>query len=190
LRFNWAIQILLSGVCAAVGSLSRIGVLDNGFAIPDGNIQFHTQEVTIRQHVVLWGALGLVLAGCGSSEPGRTSGGMATGAGTGALIGLIGGPIGVVVGAAVGAGAGALTATNTAPSAVNLGDPLWAHSPGAAGPPGGGPVQPSQADGGMPPPRPLESASSYAPPPAQPSPGASPVPLSSPIESQPLPPAQ
>jgi hypothetical protein len=49
---------------------------------------------------MLCGVLGLTLAGCGSSEPGRTSGGMATGAGTGAVIGLIGGPIGVVIGAA------------------------------------------------------------------------------------------
>ena len=152
--------------------------------------------MTIRQHVILWGAVGLMLAGCGSSEPGRTSGGMATGAGTGALIGLIGGPIGVVVGAAVGAGAGALTATNTAPSNVNLGDPLWADQPGVAAPPSAGPVQPSPADGGMPPPRPLESADAYGvSPQSQPSsvpapPDASPVPLSQPIQSQPLPPAQ
>ena len=146
--------------------------------------------MTIRQHLILYGALAVALAGCGSSEPGRTSGGIATGAGTGAVIGLIGGPIGVVVGAAVGAGAGALTATNTAPTAVNLGDPLWAHSPGVAGPAVGGPVQPSAADGGMPPPRPLESADAYGAPPPPPSQGASPVPLTAPIESQPLPPAR
>jgi hypothetical protein len=158
--------------------------------------QVQIEEVTIRQHVILWGAVALVLAGCGSSEPGRTSGGMATGAGTGAVIGLIGGPLGVVIGAAVGAGAGALTATNTAPSAVNLGDPLWAHSPGVAAPPGGGPVQPSPADGGMAPPQPLESAASYGaaptntPMPPQASPGGSPMPLNVPIESQPLPPAR
>jgi hypothetical protein len=150
----------------------------------------------MRRHVMLWGALAMTLAGCGSSEPGRTSGGMATGAGTGAVIGLVGGPIGVVVGAAVGAGAGALTATNTKPSTVNLGDPLWAHSPGVAAPPGSGPVQPSPADGGMPPPQPLESASAYAPPapPAPPPPGppsaGAPIPLTAPIQSQPLPPAQ
>jgi hypothetical protein len=146
-----------------------------------------------RPHVMLAGALAMMLSGCGSSEPGRTSGGIATGAGTGALIGLIGGPIGVVIGAAVGAGAGALTATNTKPAAVNLGDPLWAHSPGGAAPPGGGPVQPSPADGGMPPPQPLENDASYgAPPPPSPSPaqGGSPVPLTAPIQSQPLPPAQ
>jgi hypothetical protein len=149
-------------------------------------------RVGMRRHAALWSAVALLLAGCGSSEPGRTSGGMATGAGTGALIGIIGGPIGIVIGAAVGAGAGALTATNTKPSNVNLGDPLWAQSPGVAAPPGGGPVQPSPADGGMPPPRPLESAADYGSPPplSQPSPGASPVPLNAPIQSQPLPPAQ
>jgi hypothetical protein len=124
----------------------------------------------MRRHVMLWSVL--ALAGCGSSEPGRTSGGIATGAGTGAVIGLIGGPIGVVVGAAVGAGAGALAATNTAPSAVNLGDPLWVRSPGA---------------GSTAPPQPLQTPAAYG---APPSPGASPMPLSAPIQSQPLPPAQ
>jgi hypothetical protein len=172
-------------------------VLDKRFAIPDGRSRFKRQEGAIRRYVMLWGALSLVLAGCGSSEPGRTSGGMATGAGTGAVIGLIGGPIGVVVGAAVGAGAGALTATNTKPSTVNLGDPLWARSPGVpAGPAVAGPVPPSPADGGMPPPQPLESAAAYGaqppgfPPPGPPSQGASPMPLTAPIQSQPLPPAQ
>jgi len=70
-------------------------------------------------------ALPLVLAGCGSSQPGRLSGGTAGGAATGAAIGLIGGPIGVVMGAGIGAGVAALTATSTTPSQVNLGDPLW-----------------------------------------------------------------
>lgn len=183
------------GACANLSSLFSIAVLDNRGAIPDGNMQRHKQEVTIRQHLVLSGALAMMLAGCGSSEPGRTSGGIATGAGTGAVIGLIGGPIGVVVGAAVGAGAGALTATNTAPSSVNLGDPVWVRSPGAPVPRGGGPVPPSPADGGMAPPRPLESASDYAPPPVQPptyqqAPGAAPMPLDAPIQSQQLPPAR
>ncbi len=144
----------------------------------------------MKRHVTICCGLAIALAGCGSSEPGRTSGGMATGAGTGAVIGLIGGPIGVVVGAAVGAGAGALTATNTSPQTVNLGDPVWAHSPGVAVPPGGMP--PPSAVGGMPPPQPLASAAPYgAPPPSgPPSLGAQPMPLESPIQSQPLPPSQ
>jgi hypothetical protein len=150
----------------------------------------------MRRVVVFFGALAVALAGCGSSEPDRTSGGMATGAGTGAVIGLIGGPIGVVVGAAVGAGAGALTATNTSPHTVNLGDPLWARAPGVAAPNGGGPMQPSPADGGLPPPQPLESAATYGVPPAAPgqpappvgpAPAGAPVPLTNSIQSQPLP---
>jgi hypothetical protein len=150
----------------------------------------------MRRVVVLYGALALALAGCGSSEPDRTSGGIATGAGTGAVIGLIGGPIGVVIGAAVGAGAGALTATNTSPHTVNLGDPLWASAPGVPAPNGGGPVQPSPGDGGLPPPQPLESAASYGEPPLAPVEPASPVasaqagaptPLTNSIQSQPLP---
>lgn len=151
----------------------------------------------MRRHLTIWCGLAIVsagaLTGCGSSEPGRTSGGAATGAGTGAAIGLIGGPIGVVIGAAVGAGAGALTATNTTPQAVDLGDPVWAHSPGVQAPPGaaGQAGQSSVAYGSMPPPQPLEGAAPYgAPPPAQPSPGAMPMPEGAPIQSQPLPPSQ
>lgn len=75
------------------------------------------------------GLIGL-LAGCGSSQPGRTEGAMATGAATGGAIGLIGGPIGVVIGAAAGAGAGALTAVNTTPKQVNLPSPPWGGSGG------------------------------------------------------------
>jgi hypothetical protein len=71
--------------------------------------------------------LGL-LAGCGSDEPGRLSGGTAGGAATGAVIGLVGGPIGVVVGAGIGAGVAALTSTNTTPQQVNLGKPIWDHT--------------------------------------------------------------
>ncbi|MDA8052133.1 MAG: hypothetical protein M0002_19390 [Rhodospirillales bacterium] len=77
--------------------------------------------------IVMIGLVGL-LSGCGTSQPGRTEGGMATGAATGGAIGLIGGPIGVVIGAAVGSGAGALTAVNTSPDKVNLGSPPWTRS--------------------------------------------------------------
>jgi len=67
----------------------------------------------------------LALTGCGSTQPGRLSGGAAGGAATGAAIGIIGGPIGVVVGAGIGAGVAALTATSTTPQQVNLGNPPW-----------------------------------------------------------------
>jgi hypothetical protein len=142
---------------------------------------------TMMRLVALASVLAITLAGCGSDEPNRTSGGMATGAGTGALIGLIGGPIGVVVGAAVGAGAGALTATNTSPKSVNLGDPIWANAPGV-------PANAQRysaataSDGGLAPPQPLEPQSaqpqSYAP--QQYQAGATPLPVDAPIHSQPL----
>jgi len=67
----------------------------------------------------------LLLAACGSSEPGRVQGGAATGAATGATIGLVGGPIGVVVGGVIGGGAGAITSATTTPRQVDLGDPPW-----------------------------------------------------------------
>lgn len=93
----------------------------------------------MRPILVIGPMIGLIglLGGCGSSQPGRTEGGMATGAATGGAIGIIGGPVGVVIGAAVGAGAGALTAVNTSPDKVNLGSPPWNSSgtPGATEPP-------------------------------------------------------
>lgn len=69
----------------------------------------------------------LALAACGSSQPGRLSGGTASGAATGATFGLIGGPIGVVVGAGIGGAVGALTSTNTSPKQVDLGNPIWSR---------------------------------------------------------------
>ena len=72
----------------------------------------------------------LGLAGCGTSEPDRASGGAATGAGTGAVIGLLGGPVGVGIGALIGAGVGAGTGAAVSPDHVNLGAPPWSdHSP-------------------------------------------------------------
>lgn len=72
----------------------------------------------------------LLLAGCGTSEPDRATGGAATGAGTGAVIGLLGGPVGVGVGALIGAGVGAGTGAAVSPSHVNLGAPPWSdHNP-------------------------------------------------------------
>jgi len=70
-----------------------------------------------------------VLAGCGTTEPDRASGGAATGAGTGAAIGLLGGPVGVVVGALIGGGVGAGTGAAVSPSHINLGPPLWSDNP-------------------------------------------------------------
>lgn len=67
----------------------------------------------------------LLLAGCGTSEPGRVQGGAAAGAATGATVGLVGGPVGVAAGAIIGGGAGALAGASTTPSQVNLGKPIW-----------------------------------------------------------------
>jgi len=66
-----------------------------------------------------------LLAGCGSSEPGRVEGSAATGAATGATIGLVGGPVGVVAGAVIGGGAGAVAGATTTPKQVDLGKPVW-----------------------------------------------------------------
>jgi hypothetical protein len=72
----------------------------------------------------------LGLAGCGTSEADRASGGAATGAGTGAVIGLLGGPVGVGIGALIGAGVGAGTGAAVSPDHVNLGTPPWSdHNP-------------------------------------------------------------
>ena len=77
----------------------------------------------MRGRILTLGTM-LLLAGCGSGT-GRTSGTAAGGAATGAVIGLVGGPIGVVVGAGIGAGVGALSANNTTPKQVNLGNAPW-----------------------------------------------------------------
>lgn len=148
-----------------------------------------TRKLAIRSCITLAGLS--LLTACGGSQPGRTSGAVATGAGTGAAIGIIGGPIGIVVGAAVGAGAGALTATNTTPQQVNLGDPLWAREQGAPAGPATMPVAGGNAYGSMPPPQPLTGDGgapvSYQPSaPGGPSPGAQPLPPSGPIQSQSL----
>ena len=70
-------------------------------------------------------ALLLLLAGCGSREPDRATGGAATGAGTGAMIGLIGGPVGVGVGALIGGAVGAGTAAAVEPRDLTLPPPPW-----------------------------------------------------------------
>ena len=75
------------------------------------------------RHNVAFLATMALLAGCGTSQPERTSGGAAAGAATGAGVGALAGPPGMAVGALVGAGAGA--ATN--PSDVNLGKPPWTN---------------------------------------------------------------
>ncbi|HEY1933779.1 MAG TPA: hypothetical protein VGG99_17335 [Acetobacteraceae bacterium] len=72
----------------------------------------------------------IVLCGCGSSQPGRTTGGAATGAATGAAIGVIGGPPGMLVGALIGGAAGGATGAATKPRDFNLGPPVWQRGGG------------------------------------------------------------
>ncbi|HQT62224.1 MAG: hypothetical protein B7Z59_11425 [Acidiphilium sp. 37-67-22] len=78
-------------------------------------------------------SIAVSLTGCGTQASNRLGGGAAGGAATGATFGLIGGPIGVLVGGAVGGGIGALTAANTTPKQVNLGNPPWAGGGAASG---------------------------------------------------------
>lgn len=66
-----------------------------------------------------------LLAGCGTQEPGRATGGAATGAGTGALIGLVGGPVGVGVGALIGGAVGAAAGAAVPPRHFTLPPPPW-----------------------------------------------------------------
>lgn len=88
----------------------------------------------MRQTILLVIALA-ALAGCGNTQPERTSGGAAAGAATGAGIGALGGPPGMLAGALIGGGAGAATGAATKPQQVNLGKPPWTnpetHVPGA-----------------------------------------------------------
>lgn len=76
--------------------------------------------------VGLLAVMAVSLAGCGRDAANRMGGGTAGGAATGATFGLIGGPIGVLVGGAIGGGIGALTAANTTPKQIDLGNPPWA----------------------------------------------------------------
>jgi hypothetical protein len=72
-------------------------------------------------------AVAALLAGCGTNQPERTSGGAAAGAATGAGVGALAGPPGIAVGALVGAGTGAVTGAATKPKDVNLGKPPWTN---------------------------------------------------------------
>jgi hypothetical protein len=83
------------------------------------------EEASIMRAIARFAALGAlaVVAGCGSSEPGRVEGGAGAGAATGAAVGLVGGPVGVVGGAVIGGGVGAVTGAATSPRQVNLGPP-------------------------------------------------------------------
>lgn len=79
------------------------------------------------RHFAILAAFGsaLLLTGCGDSQPGRATGGVATGAATGAVIGIIGGPPGMLLGALVGGAAGGVTGAATKPKDLNLGQPIW-----------------------------------------------------------------
>ena len=80
----------------------------------------------MRQNILLVIALA-ALAGCGNTQPERTSGGAAAGAAAGAGVGALAGPPGVVAGALIGGGAGAVTGAATKPQQVNLGKPPWTN---------------------------------------------------------------
>src|SRR5690242_8206965 len=79
------------------------------------------------RHNVAFLAIIALLAGCGQTQPERTSGGAAAGAATGAGVGALAGPPGMAVGALVGGGAGAATGAATKPNQVNLGKPPWTN---------------------------------------------------------------
>ena len=96
----------------------------------------------LRPAILLIATAGM-LAGCGSDAPNRMGGGTAGGAATGATFGLIGGPIGVLIGGAVGGGIGALTAANTTPKQIDLGNPPWTAG-SAPAPAGNGGAAPDQ----------------------------------------------
>lgn len=70
-----------------------------------------------------------LLAGCGSQQPDRATGGAATGAGTGAVIGLLGGPVGVAAGALIGGAVGASTGAAVPPQDLKLPPPPWSGQP-------------------------------------------------------------
>lgn len=72
-------------------------------------------------------AIGLFLAGCGSTPGERSVSGAGIGAGAGALIGAVTG-LSVVHGALIGAGAGALTGALTNKENLNIGEPIWKSS--------------------------------------------------------------
>lgn len=70
-------------------------------------------------------ALATLLAGCGTQEPGRATGGAATGAATGAVIGVLAGPVGVGAGALIGGAVGAAAGAAVPPPTFTLPPPPW-----------------------------------------------------------------
>jgi osmotically inducible lipoprotein OsmB len=68
-------------------------------------------------------ALGLLVAGCGTSQQDRALSGGAIGAGAGGLAGAaVGHPL---AGAALGGAGGAATGAYTNPNQIDLGKPAW-----------------------------------------------------------------
>jgi osmotically inducible lipoprotein OsmB len=68
-------------------------------------------------------AIGLLLAGCGTTPQDRALSGAGLGAASGAVIGALAGA--PAIGAAVGAGVGATVGAATTSSQVDLGKPVW-----------------------------------------------------------------
>ena len=79
----------------------------------------------LRPVVALTFALGLGLAGCGSSTGDRAASGAGIGAAAGTVVGAVTG-LSLLQGAVLGAVAGGLTGGLTNKDVVNLGDPVWA----------------------------------------------------------------
>ena len=62
-----------------------------------------------------------LLAGCGTTEPGRVQGA----ATTRATVGIVGGPAGVVTGGVIGGRAAAVAGADISAKEGNLGEPAW-----------------------------------------------------------------
>ena len=78
--------------------------------------------MTLRSGIAVV-ALGLLVAGCGTSTSDRALSGGGLGAAGGAVIGsLVGAPF---AGALIGGAGGAATGALTTPSDVDLGRPIW-----------------------------------------------------------------
>ncbi len=75
------------------------------------------------KRIMLFAAIAVLAAGCGTSPGERAASGGLLGAGAGAAVGSMSGNAGT--GALIGAAAGALAGAATDPCSLSLGDPIW-----------------------------------------------------------------